>query len=446
MDEKTPVTFHVTHSEAEPGDGGVAWPGAERQQHEHEPHAKHVQLTTTSTQVKLHGLRAGVGYHVRVAASAGERTSEWALSNLLRTAGPDHTPDPPLAPIVLGGEADGICKGPLKLRLPPPQGGCRSPVEASLQLAHAGAASSPWTEYFSPITSSDTLLEGLHPNSTYRFRLVGHNDAGKSHPGSSTPEVKTCAPGMAVHPDPAAAAAAVPAVAGGAVSTGAAAGEAFTTEEATFAREDPTAATFSSAARDPTSGGEVPVWISAVFATVCALVAVGGACSFCSRLFGGVQRKYGYQRTPTKDRHHEGEDDELMMSKGAAAEPGMFAYDEWQQNLCVQVFVPSSTRPVTIEMSTEHIATTAALLDQLRVVVGEVMGRPTPIDPEDEGFAVVYEDESGVQVALDALTELRRVYVASRVVASVAGSRVSPALRSGALQYDAGGGEEAMRL
>ena len=124
----------------------------------------------------------------------------------------------------------------------------------------------------------------------------------------------------------------------------------------------------------------------------------------------------------------------------------MFAYDEWQQNLCVQVFVPSSTRPVTIEMSTEHIATTAALLDQLRVVVGEVMGRPTPIDPEDEGFAVVYEDESGVQVALDALTELRRVYVASRVVASVAGSRVSPALRSGALQYDAGGGEEAMRL
>ena len=91
----------------------------------------------------------------------------------------------------------------------------------------------------------------------------------------------------------------------------------------------------------------------------------------------------------------------------------------------MHVYVPASKDPVQIEMSTADVATAATLLEQLRAVVGEVAGRPSPLAPEE--LSVVYEDDRGVQVELGAESALRRVYVASRVVASIVGARAANA-------------------
>ena len=114
------------------------------------------------------------------------------------------------------------------------------------------------------------------------------------------------------------------------------------------------------------------------------------------------------------------------------------AYDAWAATLCVHVFVPASIRPVQIEMSTKGVGSASELLRQLRLVVSEVAGRQEPLAPEE--LSVVYEDAEGVQLSLHADVELYDVYGASRVVASIAGARVSSAVREPSAA--AGGGAE----
>ena len=89
--------------------------------------------------------------------------------------------------------------------------------------------------------------------------------------------------------------------------------------------------------------------------------------------------------------------------------------------------MPTSVRPVRIEMSTKGIQTSKDLLRQLRLVVSEVAGRQPPLQPEE--LSVVYEDFDGVQLCLHAACKLEEVYRASRVVASINGARVAAATR-----------------
>jgi len=93
--------------------------------------------------------------------------------------------------------------------------------------------------------------------------------------------------------------------------------------------------------------------------------------------------------------------------------------------LCVHVFVPASTRPIQIEMSTKGATSASALLRQLRLVVSEVAGRQPPLAPEE--LSVVYEDKAGVQHLVTSRSELHEVYTAARVVASINGARAAPA-------------------
>ena len=94
----------------------------------------------------------------------------------------------------------------------------------------------------------------------------------------------------------------------------------------------------------------------------------------------------------------------------------------------MHVYVPSSSRPVQIEMSTKGLASTASLLTQLRLVVSEVAGRQPPLRAEE--LAVLFEDERGVPRPLHAGCRLADdVYRASRVVASIHGARVAAPTR-----------------
>ena len=355
------ASFLVSHVEAE----GTAWPG---------PPPSQPPMTTTAQQVRLTGLRAGTQYEIRVAAFVGGQLSEWATSPAFRTAIATQMPEPPLAPEVLG---DG-CHRPVRLRLPAPQAGCRSAIEATLQYNRPELRSPPetpsWQNYGAPIISSDVDLYDLSPNSTYRFRLVAHNTAGRSHPGKATEPVIVCTEAA---PDPPEARS----------TEFIGQNVALLQERLVMEIAQPVAVV----------GGALAVLIS--------LLMLARSCFSSRRPTRGVR----YQRASTTAL--EDEFDGEMKAEACA-------YDEWSAMLCVHVYVPASNQPVQIEMSAVGVTTCSSLLKQLRTVVSEVAGRQPAIAPEE--LSVVYEDgDSGVQHLLHSGCELDEVFSASRIVASI---------------------------
>ena len=350
-------------------------------------------LTTNSQQIRITGLRAGVGYEVRVAATRGGERSGWAVAPVLRTDKATQPPEPPLAPIVHGGIGGGAVAGGgachiMRLRLPTSAAGCRSATDATVQL-HAvlmyGAAGvaqeESWREYEASFSADELEISDLHVNVSYRFRLVAHNAAGKSHPGTATEAVQLCdAPPVA-------------AAASTLASTGASAG-----------------------ARGAAHAGGSDVPLGAYIIGLCVLIAGGMRCLARRALSGRSPpgRRSGYDKVVAHD-------DELCDADGGMSEG---AYDAWAATLCVHVFVPQSIRPIQIDMSTKGASTSAALLKQMCLVVSEVAGRQPPFAPEE--LSVVYEDEDGAQQLLNSGCAINEVFRASKVVASILGARVAP--------------------
>ena len=358
------TSFLVSYAEAE----GAPWPGSPPSQ---------PALTTTSQQMRITGLRAGVSYEIRVAAVRGTDRSGWATAPSMKTDRAREAPEPPLAPSVLG--SDTVCHV-VRLRLPTPQVSCRSPTDATLQLSSsAGTAGTlSWQDYEAPFSSNEMELADLKPNASYRFRLIAHNAAGRSHPGTATGPVHVCDPS----PE---------ALAAYALARGHGAG----------------------GAEGPRS---VPLTAFAGVA-ICATLLLAGWSSRRAWHSGISWRRAGgasYERAST-----DGQEDEI----GADSASHDGAYDAWAGTLCVHVFVPASSKAIQIEMSTKGIGSTGELLRQLRLVVSEVAGRQPPLAPEE--LSVIFEDVDGMQSSLDSGCGLHLVYKASRVVASVNGARVS---------------------
>lgn len=383
------TSFIISYDEA---DGAAAWPAAT-------PPTNAQPLTTSAQQVRLTGLRAGIGYEVRVAAVRGGERSGWAMAPVLRTDRATLPPEPPLAPTIIGGMSvtgsgnGGTCHT-IVLELPPPGTGCRSATDATLQLhaaplggAHMGAPTPSWRDYDAPFRGKEMEISEIHVNMSYRFRLVAHNSAGRSHPGTATDAVQVCeAPPVAA-----------------------------------LASSSLAHAARSWSSTLPGGGAGVPHGVYIVL--VCA---VGGVltCCFGRRLFGGgtpsARRggaRYEYERAAT------GALDEELCDADAEG-MGEGAYDPWAATLCVHVYVPQSIRPIQIEMSTKGVSSSSTLLKQLRLVVSEVAGRQPPLAPEE--LSVIHEDRDGVQQLLHSGCPLHDVYRASKVVASILGARVAP--------------------
>lgn len=355
--------------------------------------ASHDSIAVTAQQARISGLRAGVAYVVRVTALVHGHQSEWATSPLFRTAVATQTPEPPLAPQVLG---DGDCHRIVRLRLPAPQTGCRSATEASLQYSSpeliTDQGSSTWRDYDTAITTSDVDLYDLKPNASYRFRLVAHNAAGRSHSGTPSDLIGVC----------------------NEVSTGAAASNLGIMERAAQLWEK----------LEEALGLSPPVDVLVVIACIAIGFLCRVRCTRTRRLGHGAR----YERASTKP----SADDEFGGADSATGS-GHFegAYDEFAQTLCVHVFVPASSKPVQIEMSTDGLTSSSLLLKQLQTVVSEVAGRQPPLESEE--LSVVFEDgNTGVQERMHAGIELDEVFGASRVIASIAqlprSTRVKPSV------------------
>lgn len=346
--------YEITYGEA----AGGAWPG--------DPPPSPKTLTTTSEQIRISGLRAGTAYEIRVALTSGIRRSEWATAPILHTANGGR-PEPPLAPIVRGNKGVEDCGPTVRLRLPTPPGGCNSPTEATLQYAQVQSGGAPlgsglsWLDYDAPITSDVEVAE-LRANASYSFRLIAHNAAGRSHPGTSTEPVAVC---------------------------------------------EALAATTTSG-----SQGKTGSWMGSLagrlfeYAVVALIVwRCAAVAEYLRRRASDAKQGGGgasYQPASTLE-----DDEEAVLADG-------------NDQLCVEVHTPTSIRPVAIEISTAGVTSASQLLKQLRLVVSEVAGRA--LSPEE--LSITYEDAEGVQLTLHAGCQIDEVLAASRVVASVAGSRV----------------------
>jgi len=278
------------------------------------------------------------------------------------------------------------------LQLPEPQTGCRSAAGAVLQLysaADGSTSAAGWRDYDGPFHPNTVELTDLQPNASHRFRLVAYNAAGRSHPGTATEPVRVCARAV--------------------------------TQLSHGAEAEP---------GQPAAGALVQVWEAIASETASPIALIAGAMVVaiccCARACCGSSNSRAppgrggarYERASTNA--HE-EDD----ADAEAAEERSGAYDAWGAMLCVHVFVPASTRPIQIEMSTKGATSASALLRQLRLVVSEVAGRQPPLAPEE--LSVVYEDKAGVQHLVTSRSELHEVYTAARVVASINGARAAPA-------------------
>ena len=91
------------------------------------------------------------------------------------------------------------------------------------------------------------------------------------------------------------------------------------------------------------------------------------------------------------------------------------AYDRAAATLCVDVFPPASKTPTQIEMSTVGVGTSAKLLRQLLLVVGEVCGRRLV----REELSVSFERSPTDRRLLHSGCDLADVFAATRVVAKV---------------------------
>ena len=355
--------YIVTYSEAE----DTVWRG---------PPPSTPPMEVAAQQVKIVGLRAGVDYEVRVAViTAKGHQSDWATLPGLRTTIATQVPESPEAPHV---RDDGRCHRIVRLQLPAPLPGCRSPTSATLQYSTVGqtaqgsGSGSSWADHNSPVTSTDVELYDLAPNASYRFRLIAHNAAGSSRPGRGTDPVLVCDD-----------------VAYG----GAHAGSPW---EGVW---------LVASAPDPTSAFLIVLLIAVCVASV-------GVRRCCTRTPCGLGRGARYERASTKA------PEELEFAGGDEAVIDG-AYDEFAHTLCVHVYVPASSKPIQIDMSTVGLDSTSLLIHQLRIVVSEVAGRDPPLTTEE--LSVVFEDgNTGVQEIVHPGIDLDEVFAASRVVASIA--------------------------
>ena len=365
------TSYLVSYSEAD----GTLWEGEPRS------HVPLIKGRAHQTQFKASGLRAGVGYEFRVAAVRGIERSAWAMAPVLRTDRANQVPEPPLAPTLLD---SGGCYV-VRLRLPKPHAGCRSATDATLQIDSSGGGSSRsqgWVDYEAPFHSHEMDIADLQTNASVRFRLIAHNAAGRSHPGTATEPVSVCeAPPGA--------------------------------PEAT--RSESVLLWFLEGA-----AARLGVWVTLGALAACVLLLLA-ACY--RRVLGSNNvpiRSLSGRSGPRYERAATGAqvDDEALDEIDSEAASFAGAYDAWSAILCVNVYVPTSIRPIQIEMSTQGISSTSALLKQLRIVVGEVAGRDQPLAPEE--LKTVYEDEHGMNPLLTSNT-LAEVYGASKVVCSVSG-------------------------
>jgi hypothetical protein len=327
-------------------------------------------LTTTTGQIKIGGLRAGQDYQIRVAAQSKDssRTSKWADAPLLRTEPATGAPDEPGVPLV----AKRAACNEVRLLLPPPTLGCQSPSQASIYFQAVGSDDTDWLGSDAPITGAEISMSHLTPNRSYRFRLIAHNTAGVSRWGEACAPIHVCdAPQLASGVD--------------------------------------------------TTGILPPLQSLTHFSargTLAALVAVLAflLVAWCRRRQGAerhLARGGRYQRASTKA-IDEDEDDLEEWAHASLAAPNC----QNDPTLCVDVHVPSSSMPVQIEMSTVAITSSAKLLEHLLVVVGEVTGRhDPPLAPEE--LHVVYQRHTGKPHLFHSGCDLKEIFSAHRVEASI---------------------------
>ena len=110
-------------------------------------------------------LRSGTAYEILVASNGthGVRQSAWALAPLLRTDRATHAPESPLEPTVL---SSSHCHH-VRLRLPAPPTGCRSPTEATLQYmtvqpTTSAPSTSSWVDHDAPVLSREVGSPSYH--------------------------------------------------------------------------------------------------------------------------------------------------------------------------------------------------------------------------------------------------------------------------------------------
>ena len=358
---------------------------------------------TTAMQVRLTQLRAGLTYEISVATngSDGLRQSEWATAPLLRTDTATHAPEPPRPPNVL---PTTDCKR-VRLRLPEADRGCRSPTEASLQIFAMHDGKNGWVDSDEPIVSSEFELTTLPRNASYRFRLVAHNAAGRSHPGGATPAVHVCSalPAARQQSPPTHWSALLP-----------------TFVQSALGVDNEPPSTILPQRNSTHSDISLPLPMMTILSLV--PVALCLACAMrlahCSPVAGRRQRvaKGGrYQKAATSADSEDDSDEEPALPTPT----GGGAWNRPEALLCVHVFVPASRKPVQIEMSTAGIGSSAKLLRQLLVVVSEVVGRHAPpLSPEE--LSVVYEVAGGGSQLLHSRCVLNDVLQhATRITASI---------------------------
>ena len=411
---KVVSAFLVSYVEADQ----TVWPGSPSPPAWRVPHS----------QVRITGLRAGISYVVQVASemASGHRSS-WASSPAFRTALASDVPEPPLAPDVLGPSSSGKhAKGcdVARLRLPPPRVGCHAPVEATLQysLMEASGERPEWQDYEVPVTTRDIEVTRLQPNCSYRFRLIAHNAAGSSHPGTGTDPVYVCAPSPVDK------------------SAGARATHEWLLNSAKAAilrigsSGDVTSKPDS--VDEPMSAVSLRMLNSSMLMVL--LVPVFFIWCYCKRAKSNhnerqrktIRQGGRYQKASTIERglmdadddDDDDDDDDYNGDNTDRSQQQAIAgaYDQWAKTLAVHVFVPDSSHPVQIEMSTAGIMSASVLVKQLHLVVSEVAGRNPPLHPDE--LSIVYESAtSGVQLHLHPSCALDAVLAATRVVARIRG-------------------------
>ena len=391
--------FLIKYAEA---DSSSSWPALEPPK----------LVTTASSQMRLTRLRAGQEYEIFVASNGtdGVRRSEWVVAPLLRTERASHAPEPPLQPLVLPTECHLV-----RLRLPPPPTGCRSPAEASLQYlaAQHPAASLGWQDYEAPLVSRELELAALPSNQSYRFRLIAHNAAGRSHPGAPSAPLHVCP---------------VPSTSG---KDGADVGRWSSEILPSFALHGSQVvlASLGRGVAPPEGSSGAPTAFTLALALLMLLLLLAALLGCRCLLFAccspaAARRPRGkggrYHRAATAASDDEDDEGDEPLS-------AVLAWSRSEAMLCVQVYVPASRAPVQIEMSTVGVTTCARLLRQLLVVVSEVSGRHSPpLVPEE--LSVVYETRAGMKV-LHSGCALEDVFGATRVVASIRDA-AAPAAKS----------------
>jgi hypothetical protein len=116
-------------------------------------------------------LRSGTAYEILVASNGtdGVRQSAWALAPLLRTDRATHAPESPLEPTVL---SSSHCHH-VRLRLPAPPTGCRSPTEATLQYMRIPTEATLQYMTVQPTTSAPSTSSWVDHDAPVLSREVG---------------------------------------------------------------------------------------------------------------------------------------------------------------------------------------------------------------------------------------------------------------------------------